>query len=63
MAMKLVPISLEEYRALYDAGAWVYGHDNNQDSWILGCRSDTENDLLRNVDWPHCFTRVEQEQS
>lgn len=60
---KLVRISLEEYRILFDAGAWVYGDDIGGGDWVIKCESDSENPRLREAMWTYCYTRVEQEQS
>jgi hypothetical protein len=59
---RLVSITLEEYRFLFDAGVWVYGDDTRKGDWILQHRSDTEAPVLRDVNWEYCYTRVEQEQ-
>lgn len=60
---RLVPISSEEYRALFDAGAWVYGCDLCLvgQEWVLKERSDTRNPKWRSEGWAHCYTRVEQD--
>lgn len=60
---RLVPISSEEYRALFDVGAWVFGSEICLlgRKWVLEERSDTRNPMWRNWDFTYFYTRVEQE--
>lgn len=57
---RLVPITLEEYRILFDAGVWVYAYSASAEGWALECESDTHDPELRDMEWSHCYTRVEE---
>jgi hypothetical protein len=59
---KLVPISLEEYRILFDAGVWVYGSDHVSpfsNAYVLGELSDSRFPEWKKMVWKFCYTRIE----